>query len=464
MTKRNTLVGEIDEAVLAYTVGDDPALDLRLLEADCIGTAAHVTMLASLPLDPPLLRGPERDRVVGALVGILRAGRAGKVTITASDQDVHMAVERLLTARLGALGKRVHTARSRNDQVAVDLRLFAKDALHALIADVSALARRLVLFARRHADWPMVGRTHLQPGMPGSVGLWASACAEDLLEDTALLRGAYALNDRCPLGAAAGYGVPLPIDRRLTARLLGFAEPVTNVLHAVQSRGKVEAAILAALVQTMLSLSRLAEDLIIFSMPEFGYFRIPGQLCTGSSIMPQKRNPDVLELVRARCARVAAQHAAVVGVMHGLPGGYNRDLQETKAPLLEGLRTTHASVAVMARLVGALKADRRALLAGFRPEVFAADRALALAAEGMPFRDAYRHVRAHLDDLAAADPEEAIARKTHLGAPACLGLDELDGRLREVKGFASRARRRYYAAVGRLLGVKYPALTGGSES
>jgi argininosuccinate lyase len=458
MPAKQTIVGAIQSDVLTFTVGKDPALDAALAEADCLGSAAHATMLARMPLRPKVFSEPELARVMRELLAVIRDVRRGRFKITERDQDVHLAVERRLTRRLGVLGERIHTGRSRNDQVAVNLRLYAKEQLCGVIAETAALADRLLRFARRHARLPMVGRTHLQPAMPSSVGLWASAYAEGLLDDLILLRAAFDYNDRCPLGSAAGYGVPLPIDRQLTARLLGFAAPLHNVLHAANARGQCEAAILAALAQVMRTLSRLAEDLLLYTTPEFGYFHLPPDCGTGSSIMPQKRNPDVLELVRARAVAVQGQAAIVAGIVCKLPGGYSRDLQETKEPFIEGLRTTRACLRIMALLADGLRADRQALLAGFTAAVFATDRALELVGRGLPFREAYDQVKAHLTDLRAADPYAAVAKKTHLGGPAGLDFKLLAGRAREAAAFARRARAAYYRAVSRMLGVDYPRL------
>ena len=268
-TLRETTVGRVRSEVLAFTVGDDPRLDLALVAADCLGSAAHATMLSRLPARVRPFGVSGRRALIRELRRIMVAAREGRFTITAADQDVHLAVERELTQRLGVLGKQIHTARSRNDQIAVDLRLLAREQLLGLVADTGRVAAALLALARRGRRVPMVGRTHLQPAMTSSVGLWAAAYAESLFDDITLLRAAYALNDACPLGAAAGYGVPWPVDRSLTARLLGFRRPVHNVLHAIQARGKVEGAILAACAQVMVSLSRLAQDLMIFTLPEF---------------------------------------------------------------------------------------------------------------------------------------------------------------------------------------------------
>ena len=455
---QKTMVGAIHPDVLAYTVGKDPLLDLALVEADCIGSAAHATMLAAVPVRPRILRAKEKQDLVRALVAIMRDARRGRFAISNSDQDVHLAIERVLTAKLGEPGRRIHTARSRNDQVATDLRLYAKDELLAVLADIATLTGSLLRLGEDHALVPMVGRTHMQPAMPSAVGLWASSHAESLLDDTELLRTAFALNNRSPLGSAAGYGVPLPIDREMTAKRLGFDEPIHNVLHASNARGKCESIILSALAQVMLSLSRLAEDLLLYSLPEFGYFQLAEEVCTGSSIMPQKRNPDVLELVRARCARMLGHATAAMALLKGLPGGYNRDMQETKELLLDGFEIAASSLQVMTIVVETLDVNAEALVGGFTPDVFATDRALELVAGGLPFRDAYDRVRGQLDELAGVDSHEAVRKKTHAGAPAGLDWPRMARRVTEVNAFASAEQRRYHRCVSKLLGVRYPSL------
>ncbi|MCL1888496.1 MAG: argininosuccinate lyase, partial [Kiritimatiellaeota bacterium] len=421
-----TIVGKIHPDVLRFTAGEDTALDLRLVEWDCVGTLAHVKMLAAMDRSPPVMDAAGVEAVRKALLGVIAEGRAGTFTITEADQDVHLAVERRLTESLGELGRRVHTGRSRNDQVAVDLRLHARGELLGLSLDLCACARDLLAFARQHQNVPMVGRTHLQPAMPSTVGLWASAHAEGLLDDLFGVEAAWRHNDRCPLGSAAGYGVPLPIDRQMTSDLLGFSAPHHNVLHASMARGKNEAVILAACGQVMLTLSRLAEDLILFSMPEFGYFALPPELCTGSSIMPQKYNPDALELIRAKAGRVLGLASGVNTMLKAMPGGYNRDLQETKGPYFEGMDVTRAGLRIMRLMAQRLDINAERLRAGFAPGVFATDAALEKVAAGMAFRDAYQHVRGHLDELKDEDPGAAVAKKTHLGGTAGLDLAALE--------------------------------------
>lgn len=443
-------MGAIDADVLAYTAGRDLVLDRALVAADCLGTAAHVTMLSEMKLNRPILRRSEARKVCAELGRIAQSARAGRFVIRSEDQDGHLAIERTLTERLGDTGKRIHTARSRNDQVATALRVYSREQLLGTIEETASLARALIAFGRRHARMPMAGRTHLQPAMPSSVGLWSAAWGEGLLDDLDLLVGAYALNDQCPLGAAASYGVPLPINRTRTAKLLGFSRPSHTVLHANHTRGKVDAAILNALGQVMITVSRLAEDLILFSMPEFGYFSLPRAFCTGSSIMPQKSNPDVCELARARAARVLALGSSVNEILRGLPSGYQRDLQETKEPLMEGFDTARATLRIFTAMIPRVSVNRDALLKGFTPDIFATDRALQLVAQGMPFRDAYDYVKGHLDELSSVNPRKAIAAKRHLGAP--MGIDFRALLSRAAKGATwakvrSRALARIEAAL-----------------
>lgn len=455
-SKRQTTVGRITDDTLAFTAGQDAVLDLRLVIADCLGSAAHVTMLSKIPVKPRLFSERERKAVVVELARIIQDAACGRFFITLEDQDVHLAVERRLTDRLGDLGKRIHTGRSRNDQIAVDLRLYARGELLDVIGETARLAEVLLQIGRKNVLVPMVGRSHMQPAMPSSVGLWATSFAESLSDDLALLMTAYDLNDRNPLGAAAGFGVPLPIDRTLTTRLLGFRQPIHNVIHANNARGKNESIILSALMQVMVTLSRLAQDLMLYTMPEFDYFRLPPEYCTGSSIMPQKNNPDIPELVRARASMVESCLFRVLGVIKGLPGGYNRDVQETKEPLMEGLDVTRACLRILVPVLDRLEIRRESLLRGFKPGVFATDHALNLVAGGMPFRDAYQHVKENLSGLGAMNPLQALQAKRHLGAPAGLDFVLLARPVRTANRFAKSERKRCNNLYSKLLEMRLP--------
>ncbi len=390
--------GSLDALVDRFTVGDDYLLDQRLATADCLATLAHAEMLCRVEL----VSAEELAELQAALGSALQDIAAGSFAIQPEDEDVHTALERYLTRRTAA-GEKVHTGRSRNDQVMAALRLYGREAVLAVQADALELAGRLCALAERYPELPMPGRTHLQPAMPSSVALWAQAFCEELLDDVQILDGARRLTDRSPLGSAAGYGVPLPLDRELVAQRLGFDGVHHNVLAASNGRGKIEAVTLDALEQLALTLSRLAQDLMLFSLKELGYVSLPAELCTGSSIMPQKRNPDALELVRAKTATVHGYASAVKGVLRAMPSGYQRDLQETKRPYLLGLAEVALMVRVMTATVSGLQINDAALRAGMTPEVMATDRAYQLVLEGVPFRQAYRQVAEELrgGDLSA---------------------------------------------------------------
>ena len=438
----------VDPAIERFTVGEDFWLDSHLVRADLAGSAAHATMLAAVGI----LSAAERDQLLAGLRAILKDFEAGRFAIAPAQEDVHTAVEEHLTKALGDLGKKLHTGRSRNDQVLLDLRLYGKERLHVLAEQVIALERALAAFAEKHEFVPMPGRTHMQIAMPSSLGLWAGAYAESLLDDLVLLKAAHTLADQSPLGSGAAYGSALPLDRKMVADLLGFALVQNNVLYCANSRGKAELAALQACVHIMTDLSRLAADLILGSTPEFGYFRIPQELCTGSSMMPQKRNPCGLELVRAKAASVLAHEQAVAAILRALPSGYNRDFQETKGPFIRGIEATDGSLSVMTLSVKRLEVVEENLRKGFLPEIYATDRALELVMEGKPFRDAYREVAANLDSLAARDPVANLKSKKLQGGPGNLGLDALKSRADEADKWLKSVREPYRKAIKALLG------------
>ena len=451
--KKTITDNTIDADILTYTVGEDPVLDLALAKWDCVGTAAHVTMLSEMKgLKKPVVTKAEAAKVRKELGRIVKLAAQGKFRIRVDDQDVHMAVERLLTEKLGDLGKKIHTGRSRNDQVAVDVRLHIADQLIGIACEMADLVAALAKFGRRHDRVPMVGRTHLQPAMPSSVGLWATGHAEMIMFQDSNLQAAWSMNDACPLGSAAGYGVPLPLDRARVAELLGFNQTIHNVFGASMGRGENEACLVSFCAQLMCVLSRLAEDLILFSMPEFGYFKLPREYCTGSSIMPQKFNPDVLELVRGKTAQVIGWQTAALTLLHAMPGGYNRDLQDAKLLYMKAVETTRTTLRIVTKVVEGLKIDAAKLRGGFIPGVFATDVALRKVADGTPWRDAYHEVRDHLEKLNEEDPDAAVAAKTHEGTTGGLDYSVYAGWIRAIRKEVALSRRHQDRCHRRLLG------------
>jgi len=445
---------DLNEQIEAFTVGKDPELDQNLVIWDCLGSIAHAVMLESIGI----LNPKELALLKAELIRVMSDVEEGTFSVRMEHEDVHAAVESRLIERLGETGKKIHTARSRNDQILVDLRLFGKAILLELERDLLRLCHALVEMAEANQGIPMVGRTHAQRAMPSSVGLWAGSFLESLLDDREFLLCAYKINDQCPLGSAASYGVPLAIDRKKTAQLLGFSKVQNNVLYVNNSRGKIDSIILSACVQIMQDLAKMAQELILFSMPEFGYFQIPEELCTGSSIMPQKKNPCALELTRAKSATVLSDLFRILEITRTLPTGYNRDGQETKEPFMEGLFVTLACVRVMELTIRELKVCEDNLLAGFHPEVFATDKVLEVVASGVPFREAYERVKRSLDSLGQVDPAQKIKERTHQGASGNLGLAE--SRLRMEQGEEDRRSRAqdFVQCMEKLSGAPVPVL------
>src|SRR6059058_5692311 len=413
----------LNEQVERFEAAQNSLLDARLIRHDVWGSLAHTAMLAKIGV----LTESEHKALKDALCSILQLEATHEFTITLADEDVHTRVENYLVAVAGAAGKKIHMARSRNDQVLVDLRLYGKEQLHSIAAKLCELCTALLDFADTHADVPMPGYTHMQRAMLSSVGLWASSFSEALLDDEQLLSAAYRLNDQCPLGSAAGYGVPLDIDRQYSSDLLGFSRMQHNVIYVQNSRGKIEAAIVQALAQIMLDLSKLAQDILLFSTVEYGFFQVPQELCTGSSIMPQKRNLGIMELVRARTQTLLALQQQILGIVSGLPSGYNMDYQETKRPFMEALDLVQESLEICTLVVNKLEVNVEHLIAACTFELFAADRAYELASvDKLPFRDAYRIVGAEVTALldrrqplpveSREQLVERLATRNHLGA------------------------------------------------
>ncbi|RKX73226.1 MAG: argininosuccinate lyase [Spirochaetes bacterium] len=438
----------LDSRVEAFTVGEDYILDRDLVPADCVASMAHAVMLASIGI----LTEEELHKIKSSLVGIIKAHEMGKFEIPPFDEDCHTAIENQLAHETGETGKKIHTARSRNDQVIAALRIYGRAALLKIQNAVVDLSESLVRFANEHKLVPVPGRTHMQPAMPSSLGLWAGSFAEELLDDLMLIRTAYELNNQCPLGSAASYGVPLPINREMVSGLLGFGKLQSNVLYVNNSRGKIESIILDALDQIGLTASKLAQDIILFSLPEFGYFELDTRLCTGSSIMPQKKNPDVLELVRAKSVTLHSYATRVKGIIRSLPSGYNRDFQETKAPFLKGLKMGKAIAHIMKISVDNIAVNEDRCREAFTPEIYAADAAFELVQKGSSFRDAYRKVGKSLGELERLDPAEAIKKRTSTGMSGNLCLDRVNKEIIEVRNQIQAEERRIEKAINNLMG------------
>jgi argininosuccinate lyase len=452
----------LHEQVERFEAAQNSLLDNRLVRHDVWGSLAHSAMLKKIGL----LSEEECGVLHTHLRDVLHLADEGKFTVTQADEDVHTRVENYLTEQAGEAGKNIHTARSRNDQVLLDLRLYGKEQLHQVAALLCNLCKALLDLAAAHVDTPMPGYTHMQRAMLSSVGLWAASFAESLLDDEQLLAAAYRLNDQSPLGSAAGYGVPLAIDRQYVADLLGFERVQNNVIYVQNSRGKVEAAIVQALAQIMLDLSKFAQDVLLFTTLEYGFFQLPQELCTGSSIMPQKRNLGIMELVRARTATMLALQQQILGIVSGLPSGYNMDYQETKRPFMEALDIAQESLEICALVASNISVNSANLVAACTFELFAADRAYEMAArEQIPFRDAYRivgkEVTAQIDQaraegkpLPAESQAELVQRlhaRNHLGGAGTPGLAQTRQQLEQVEQAWQQRAEKFAGAIERLV-------------
>jgi argininosuccinate lyase len=415
----------VDERVQRFCAAEDAILDRELLRYDILASKAHVRGLGRIDV----LEAGEVDDLIRELDALDDAFVTGAFILDDSHEDGHSAIEAWLTDRLGDAGKKVHTGRSRNDQVQVALRLYMRAACEELAAVTQDTASALLDRAETDADAPMPGYTHLQRAMPSSVGHWLGGHAETFVDDRDLARSTAAWIDSCPLGTAAGYGVNLPLDREGVAEELGFARLQLNPQAVQNSRGKFELQVLTALSQALLDVRRFAWDLSLFTTAEFGFVTLPARYTTGSSIMPNKRNPDVVELLRGAYGVVQGATTEIQSIL-SLPSGYQRDLQNTKPALIRALRHGLAAVALVPDIVQGMILHKDTMRAAISPEMFATDRAVELTADGVPFRDAYRQVAAELNDLDGRSPEASNAARVSLGAPGQLGLDRLRARLR----------------------------------
>jgi len=417
----------LDLQLHRFTVGQDPVTDLQLMPFDAVGSAAHARMLGETGLLPEA----EARALVGALAQLRQEALDGKLIILPEEEDCHTALEHALTERLGETGKRIHLGRSRNDQVATALRLLMRSRILDLGGAVHACATQLLDLARREQDAPLPGYTHMRRAMPSTWGLWAAAFAEGLLEDLEALPALWDRLDRCPLGAAAGFGPAIPLDRARCALLLGFSRVQNSPVDVMNSRGRHEQALTAWVTSAAGTLEKAIWDLALFSTEEYGFIRLPDAFTTGSSIMPQKHNPDVLELARARCRELRGLAGLLAHLAGGLPSSYHRDQQLLKAPFLETLAKAEELFRVFAHLLPGLEIQHEACAAACTQELYAAKEASRLAAEGLPFRDAYRVVAEKLkagtffpDPAPPLAPLELEAAASALAASASW----LDGR------------------------------------
>lgn len=445
---------ELDPRIERFEISDDLVYDQKLVGPDAIGSIAHAAGLAKIGVLPVEMFHALRAE----LANIVALWEEGEFVLLHSDEDVHTKIENWLTEKLGDAGKMIHTARSRNDQVVVDIRLFTREAVLPVYTAVLDACESLLDLAERHRTTPMPGYTHMQRAMLSSVGVWAGAYLESLLDDLTLLDAAVALSDQSPLGSAASYGVGLPLDRQYVSDLLGFGKVQSNVLYAQHGRGKFELAIVQACCQIMLDLSKLAQDILLFTTSEYDFFDIDDSLKTGSSIMPQKKNLGAMEMLRAKGSIITAWQQQMFGILVGLPAGYNMDYQETKRPFMESLDMVEESSAVAGLTVARLIPNEEQLAAACSPALFATDVAYDLVMKGVPFRNAYRQVAGMLDDLAEMDPRQVLETRTHQGTSGDLRLDASEEIIQQRRAAVAARQDQIHAIHQGLLTGSAPGL------
>lgn len=376
------------ELVDSFTVGNDRVLDMRLAKYDVMGSKAHIAMLESIGL----LSKEELDTLTAALDAILQEIENGTFVLEDDVEDIHSQVELLLTRRLGDVGKKIHSGRSRNDQVLVDVKLFLKDEVLKLRGEVLELFATLQTLSEKHKNVLLPGYTHGQVAMPSSFGLWFGAYAEALADDMYMLRGAYDVTDQNPLGSAAGYGSSFPLDRQMTTDLLGFASLDYNAVAAQLSRGRSERAVASAMGAIALTLNKFAADCCMYMSPNYGFIKFPDELTTGSSIMPHKKNPDVWEIMRGNCNRIMATETQISMLCSNMPHGYHREFQLLKDILFPALELMHDCLKMADYMLQHVIINEKILDARIYDYLFTVEEVNRRTLEGMPFRDAYKSV------------------------------------------------------------------------
>ena len=422
---------QVDKEVDTFTVGKDREMDLYLAKYDVLGSMAHITMLENIGL----LEKEELTLLLSELKNIYEIAESGQFIIEEGIEDVHSQVELMLTRRLGDIGKKIHSGRSRNDQVLLDLKLFTRSQIKEVVDLVSELFNVLISQSNRYKDILLPGYTHLQIAMPSSFGLWFGAYAESLVDDLQLMQAAYKVCNRNPLGSAAGYGSSFPLKRQMTTDLLGFDSLAYNVVYAQMGRGKMERTVAFALAGIAATLSKLAFDACMFNSQNFGFIKLPDQFTTGSSIMPHKKNPDVFELTRAKCNKIQGLPQQITLICNNLPSGYFRDLQIIKEVFLPAFDELKDCLRMVTYMMKEVKVNEHILDDDKYALLFSVDEVNRLVLEGIPFRDAYKQVGLNIEAGLFEPIKEA--RHTHEGSIGNLCNDQISALMQNIiDGFA----------------------------
>lgn len=417
---------QVNEAIERFTVGRDREMDLYLAKHDVLGSMAHIIMLESIGL----LAKSELEQLLAELKIIYTEAAKGQFVIEEGVEDVHSQVELMLTRRLGDVGKKIHSGRSRNDQVLLDLKLFTRTQLREIAEEIENLFHALISQSQRYKEVLMPGYTHLQIAMPSSFGLWFGAYAESLTDDMLFLQAAYKMCNRNPLGSAAGYGSSFPLNRTLTTELLGFDSMNYNVVYAQMGRGKLERNVAFALASVAGTIAKLAYDACLFNSQNFDFIKLPAECTTGSSIMPHKKNPDVFELTRAKCNKLQALPQQIMMIANNLPSGYFRDLQIIKEVFLPAFQELKECLEMTTYIVDKMRVNEHILDDDKYKLIFSVEEVNRLASEGMPFRDAYKKVG--LDIEAGCFEHDKQVNHTHEGSIGNLCNTEITQLMNEI--------------------------------
>lgn len=401
---------QVNKEIETYTIGKDKELDIYLAPYDVLGSMAHITMLETIGL----LSDEELNVLLKELKNIYSIAKNGEFTIEEGIEDVHSQVELMLTRKLGDIGKKIHSGRSRNDQVLVDLKLFARDQIYILVNSVSELINILLDQSQKYKDVLMPGYTHLQIAMPSSFGLWFGAYAESLVDDLQILQAAYKVCNRNPLGSAAGYGSSFPLNRQMTTDLLGFETMNYNVVYAQMGRGKMEKTVFYAIASIASTLSKLSYDACMFNSQNFGFIKLPDEYTTGSSIMPHKKNPDVFELTRAKCNKLQALPIDITLITNNLPSGYFRDMQITKEIFIPAFEEINDCIGMISQMMQHIEVNKHILDDEKYSYIFSVEEVNKRVLNGTPFRDAYKQVGLEIENSKFL-PEKEV-HHTHEGS------------------------------------------------
>lgn len=409
----------VNELIEIFTVGKDREMDLYLAKYDVLGSIAHAKMLTTINL----LTNAEFAELHAELVNIYEIIEKGEFEIEEGVEDVHSQVELMLTRKLGDTGKKIHSGRSRNDQVLLDLKLFTRSEIQSLVMSVAALFDKFLTKALTNQQYLMPGYTHLQVAMPSSFGLWFSAYAESLVDDLVLLKAAYQITNQNPLGSAAGYGSSFPLDRYMTTNLLGFNSMNYNVVYAQMGRGKIEKTVAFALASIATTISKFAYDVCLFMSQNFGFVSLPDELTTGSSIMPHKKNPDVFELVRSHCNKIQAIPYQISLMTNNLPSGYFRDLQILKEIFIPAFQELSDCIHIAGFAIDHMKVNTHVMDDDRYKYVYSVEDVNKLVMQGVPFRDAYKQIGTQIN-AGTYEPTKEV-NHTHAGSLGNLCLDEI---------------------------------------